>query len=202
VRGAEGHRLPDTAFLVGSAHKCGGPKGTGWLWVPEAAHSFRGALGGGQEGGRRGGTENYPAVAAMVAALEQAETRSRAEREERALWRDACAEEIAAAVPGARVVAENAPRLWNTLSVCLPAHDNTRWVVRLDRLGFQVSTGSACATGSAAPSHVLAAMGLAPEQARRTIRISAGWDTTAEDWRGLARAVVRTWRELEAEIPK
>jgi cysteine desulfurase len=191
--------LPASAVLVGSAHKCGGPKGTGWMWIPEWAHGFRGAMGGGQERGHRAGTENYPAVASMVAALAEAEARSAAEREERAGWRDAWAARIVAEIPGARVNAAGAPRLWNTLSLRMPAHEHTRWVARLDREGFQVSTGSACATGSGAPSRVLAAMGLSAAEARRTIRVSAGWETTAEDWRGLEAAIVRVWRALERE---
>ena len=135
----------------------------------------------------------------MVAALVYSENHDNTERRARAEWRDACASALAEAIPGAFVHGEPARRLWNTLSLCLPAHENSRWVARLDRLGFEISTGSACATGSKAPSHVLAALGATPEQARRTIRISSGWQTTREDWEALAAAIVETWRALEME---
>ena len=192
--------LPSGAFLVGSAHKFGGPKGVGFLRVPRAAleAGFRAQLGGEQEGGRRAGTENYPAIASMLAALESAAA-SIKETEERRRWRSAFIETITRRIPGARVHAAAAPCLWNTVSLRLPAHENTRWVVRLDKLGFEVSTGSACATGSTAPSHVLAAMGLTPEEARRTIRISSGWDTREREWQSLADAIVNVWEQLELD---
>ena len=72
----------------------------------------------------------------------------------------------------------------------MPIGDNMRWVRKLDLLGFEVSTGSACASGNDVPSHVLAAMGLEPGEARRTLRISSGWETTADDWRDLLEAMV------------
>lgn len=191
--------LPADAFVVGSAHKCGGPKGVGFLRVPRGVSDFRGAVGGGQEGGRRAGTENYPAVAAMVAVLALAEARDEAERMQRQAWRDTFAREVCSQVPAVAVNGSESPRLWNTVSLRLPIHENTRWVVRLDRLGFQVSTGSACATGSQSPSHVLGAMGLSAAEARRTVRVSAGWETPAEEWRTLAAAFIRAWRELSQE---
>jgi cysteine desulfurase len=148
---------------------------------------FRGSLGGEQEGRRRAGTENFPGIAAMVAALSFAESQ---ETKERTGWRDEFITTISKALPGVRVNGGGAPRLWNTVSLCMPEHENTRWVTRLDKAGFQVSTGSACATGSSSPSHVLAAMGLGPEEARRTIRVSAGWETACEDWDALAEVII------------
>jgi len=192
--------LAPGAFLVGCAHKFGGPKGVGFLRVPPAALAagFRAQRGGEQEHARRAGTENYPAIAAMVAALEFADTQfSSIETRER--WRAAFVTEISRRVPGAKVNTGAAPGLWNTVSLRLPAHDNTRWVVRLDKLGFEVSTGSACASGSAAPSHVLAAMGLTRDETRRTIRISSGWETTERDWQLLAEAIANVRAQLEAD---
>ncbi len=190
--------LAPGAWIVGSAHKCGGPKGVGFLRVPPAAARFWAALGGEQEGGRRAGTENYPAIAAMVAALEfSAEQLSSIEA--RSAWPQRCAAAIRQRVPGVIENTGTAARLWNTISLRMPAHDNTRWVVRLDKLGFEVSTGSACATGSAAPSHVLAAMGLTTDEARRTIRISSGWETTEREWQLLADAITNVWEQLQCE---
>jgi cysteine desulfurase len=191
--------LPGNVFVVGSAHKFGGPKGAGFLRIPRGAEGFRSALGGGQQQGRRAGTEDYPSVAAMVAALEGAEAHDDAACVLRAGWRDAFEAGVCSAVVGAAVHGAGAPRLWNTVSLRLPIHDNTRWVTRLDRLGFEVSTGSACATGSHAPSRVLAAMGLTPADARRTVRVSAGWETTEAEWRSLAAAFVGVWQGLAGE---
>jgi cysteine desulfurase len=103
-------------------------------------------------------------------------------------WRGGFEREVVAAVPGTRVVAAGADRLWNTVSLVMPFAENTRWVARLDKRGFQVSTGSACATGKGGPSHVLAAMGFDAETAKRVVRVSSGWDTTREDWQALAAA--------------
>lgn len=192
--------LAPGGFIVACAHKFGGPKGVGILRVPPAALAagFRGQLGGEQEGGRRAGTENFPAVAAMVAALEFAERETGA-IELRRNWRARFVETITRRLPGATVNSGTAPCLWNTVSLRLPAHENTRWVVRLDKLGFEVSTGSACASGSAGPSHVLAAMELSADEARRTIRISSGWGTTERDWELLVDAIVNVWEQLQLD---
>jgi cysteine desulfurase len=80
----------------------------------------------------------------------------------------------------------------------MPNAENHRWVAKLDKRGFQVSTGSACATGEDGPSPVLAAMGFSPEEARRAIRVSAGWETVEEDWRGLAAALAEVDVELRS----
>jgi cysteine desulfurase len=101
-------------------------------------------------------------------------------------------------MPDVRVVGAGAERLWNTVSLIMPHGENHRWVAKLDKRGFQVSTGSACAAGREGPSHVLAAMGIAPEEARRAIRISAGRETTQDDWRALADALVAVKAEMRS----
>jgi cysteine desulfurase len=178
-------------WLIASAHKFGGPKGTGFIKIADQAESFVAHPGGAQEHGHRGGTENYPAIAAMVAALEDAETRKMQPETERLRWRAGFEREIARAIPGTQIVAQNLPpenRLWNTVMLLMPREENTRWVAQLDKRGFQVSTGSACATGKGGPSHVLAAMGIPPDAARRAVRVSSNWETTPEDWQALAAA--------------
>ena len=192
--------LAECDFLSGCAHKFGGPKGVGFLKVPAGDRGFRGQRGGEQENGRRAGTENLPAIRAMVAALEAVAPRLKPERVawENARWRFEKA--LMDAVPGAVVVGAGAERLWNTVMFLAPRHENTRWVAALDKRGFQVSTGSACATGHAGPSHVLAAMGIEPETARRAVRVSAGWDTTAEDWAGLVAALKEVNAALEEGV--
>lgn len=183
-------------FVIASAHKFGGPKGVGLLKLAPQSEGLRGQLGGGQERGHRGGTEDFPAIAAMGAALAEAEQKKVFLETERLAWREEFERAVAAAVPGVRVVAAGADRLWNTVSLVMPFADNTRWVTRLDKRGFQVSTGSACATGKGGPSHVLAALGIDADEAKRVVRVSAGWETSADDWRALAAA----FGEVAAEV--
>lgn len=185
-------------FVIGSAHKFGGPKGVGLLKLAPQSEGLRGQLGGGQQGGHRGGTEDFPAIAAMGAALAEAEQKKVFLETERLRWRDDFERAIEAAVPGTRVIGAGADRLWNTAALIMPFADNTRWVARLDKRGFQVSTGSACATGKAGPSHVLAALGCSADEARRAVRVSSGWETTAAEWQALGAAFEAVAGELSA----
>jgi cysteine desulfurase len=187
-------------FVIAAAHKFGGPKGVGLLKLAPQSEGLRGQLGGSQQDGHRGGTVDFPAIAAMGAALAEAEQKNVFLETERLGWREEFERAVAVAVPGVRVVAAGADRLWNTVSLVMPFADNTRWVTRLDKRGFQVSTGSACATGKGGPSHVLAAMGYDPEDAKRVVRISSGWDTAAEDWRALTEAFAAVAAELRPSL--
>ncbi len=179
-------------FVSGSAHKFGGPQGVGFLKCPA---NLRPLLhGGAQEEGRRAGTENVAGALAMVAALEEREATMHGVAE-RVLWRSEFEQGLA---PEVRVLGAKAERLWNTVSVMMPEAPDCRrrWVVVLDRLGFAVSTGSACASGKEKPSHVLTAMGVPPEEAGRVLRFSAGWDTGRADWQRLLAAVQTAVREV------
>jgi cysteine desulfurase len=189
--------LGEAGWVIATAHKFGGPKGTGFLILPAHAEGFHSQRGGEQEHGHRGGTEDYPAIAAMVAALAGAETAKLLLEAERLRWREAFVATVRASLPGVRVVGAEAERLWNTVSLVLPRDENHRWVTKLDRRGFQVSTGSACAAGKEGPSPVLAAMGFATDEARRVIRISAGWETGEADWSQLAAALAAVAAELQ-----
>ena len=184
-------------FVSGCAHKFGGPQGVGFLKCPA---DFPPLLRGGpQEDGRRAGTENVAGVLAMVAALEEREAAIRdGALRERSAWREHFEMELIAALPCARVLGAGVDRLWNTVSVILPETPDCRrrWVVVMDKLGFAVSTGSACASGKEKPSHVLTAMGVPPEEAARVLRFSAGWVTTREDWRALLGGVKAAAREM------
>jgi cysteine desulfurase len=180
-------------FVSGCAHKFGGPPGVGFLKCPADTRPL--IVGGPQEDGRRAGTENVPGVLAMIAALAEREATVASEEP-----RDEFIRGLHERLPGVKVVGEGAARFWNTVSVLMPeARDcRQRWVVRLDRLGFAVSTGSACASGKEQPSHVLSAMGFTPEEAGRALRFSAGWETTREDWDALLAALEQAVRELAA----
>lgn len=184
-------------LVIGSAHKFGGPPGAGFLKVPRGFQPL--LVGGPQEGGRRAGTENLPGILALVAAWRDCEQRLAAgEAVPRERWRDEFVRALLAALPGVTVLGAPAPRLWNTVAALMPPGPDARrrWVVQLDKLGFAVSTGSACASGREQPSHVLRAMGVPAEAADRVLRFSAGWDTTAEDWAALGAGIRRAYEVL------
>jgi cysteine desulfurase len=183
-------------FASACAHKFGGPKGVGFLKV--ARGPFRGMIfGGSQEEGRRAGTENVPSVAAMIAALEVREASlARGEHKQRIAWRDSFEAALQKNLP-VEVVGRGTDRLWNTTSGLMPQADcQQRWVVKMDRHGYAVSTGSACASGKEESSHVLSAMGYANGQAGRVLRFSSGWETTEGDWDKLLQGIVQVAGEL------
>ena len=191
-------KLPSSKFdacdyLSASAHKFGGLKGVGIL---KASTEVSFIVGGEQESGRRAGTENFPGVAAMLAALEEVESFVETPILEKA--RDAFEQSLRASIPGVEVLGENVSRLWNVSALLMPRFDNLRWVGKLEKIGHEVSTGSACATGKDGPSHVSAVMGLSPEQARRVVRVSGSRETTPAEWSGLADAFRHAYDELQA----
>ena len=167
-----------------SAHKLGGPQGVGALYL-RAGVALRGQLlGGGQELGLRAGTENVAAIVAASYAFELAVTEwadfaKRSAHLAGGLW-----DGLRAAFPEARLMGppiDSPRRLPGTLSVVLPRVDGKVLVTRLDLGGLEASAGSACASGSLEPSHVLLAMGVDDRHARSGLRLSIGRDTTPED---------------------
>ena len=193
--------LGECDFVSGCAHKFGGPPGIGFLKVPEKFNSF--VVGGPQEEGRRAGTENVPGALSMGAALAEREARIQAgECEQRLRWRDQFIRELSRDIPGVEVLGESSSRLWNTVAVLMPETPDCRrrWVVQLDKLGFAVSTGSACSSGKEKPSHVLTAMGCDPAKSDRMLRFSSGWDTTQQDWNNLLSAIKAASAELREDV--
>lgn len=180
-------------FVSGCAHKFGGPQGVGFLKVPAQFRPL--IVGGPQEEGRRAGTENVAGILAMIAALE-----ARVNIGAPIALRTDFESALRRALPDVRILGKSVERLWNTVSVVMPevADCRQRWVVKLDKLGFAVSTGSACASGKEKPSHVLSAMGIPPEIAGRVLRFSSGWETNAADWSALLDGLVRAFTELSA----
>ncbi|OXE36796.1 MAG: aminotransferase [Phenylobacterium zucineum] len=168
-----------------SAHKLGGPQGVGALAFGPGATLSRRQHGGGQERGRRAGTENLPGIAGFAAAARAA----LGDLRDNKAWRDAAAADVKAA--GGVVIAENAPRLDGTLCVAFPGFPAELQVMALDLAGIMVSAGSACSSGKVKASRVLQAMGL-DALAGCAIRVSGGWSTTAEDW----AAFVSAWRTM------
>jgi cysteine desulfurase len=190
-------------YVSGAAHKFGGPRGVGFLKVPHKSEVTPLLFGGQQERGRRAGTENVPIIVSMLVALEIREKQiARNEHTLRGVWRDNFERQLLRVLPDITVIGANQPRLWNTVSVVMPDGDRKHeWVVRLDKAGFAVSTGSACTTGKEEPSHVLAAMGFKTAQAVRAVRFSGGWETTEADWDALARGVAKVHAEMHHAKP-
>ena len=163
-----------------SAHKLYGPKGVGALVIDKRLEPAPLLVGGGQEKGRRAGTENVAGIVGFGAAAELAVTEmpERAARQHELRQR---LEQGLAGIEGVTLFGREAERLPNTVQFALAGMDGETLVMQLDRAGIAVSSGSACASGSTEPSHVLLAMGVAPEVARGAVRVSIGKDTTAAD---------------------
>ncbi|MGY8673654.1 MAG: cysteine desulfurase family protein [Verrucomicrobiia bacterium] len=192
--------LGDCDYVSGSGHKFGGPRGVGFLKCPSGSTKAL-LFGGAQEDGRRAGTENVPGVLAMVRALSVREGFIKAGKvDERLKMRDDFISQVQEKLPECQVLGAACDRLWNTVSMLMPGNDcRQRWIVKLDKAGFAVSSGSACASGKEEPSHVLRAMGVAPEDTGRVIRISSSWETGSEDWNRLLAAIRGVHAELGAE---
>jgi cysteine desulfurase len=184
-------------FFSLSAHKLGGPPGIGALVVVGGAEPSPLLRGGGQEHGRRAGTENLPGIAGFAAAAEAAAA-GLADYDRVRRLRDCLEAAALRAVPEALVIGAAAPRLPNTTALALPGVASETQVIALDLDDVMVSAGAACSSGKVGPSHVLEAMGLPPDIAGATIRISLGWTTTEADidhfleaWTALARRATR-----------
>ncbi len=180
----------DTLTLSG--HKLGGPQGTGALVAGPRARLARRLHGGGQESGLRAGTENLPGIAGFGAAA--AKSRSGpADLAGHAVWRDGLAARVSDA--GAVILGEGAPRLPQTLCFATPGFSSDLQVIALDLAGVMISAGAACSAGKVARSQVVEAMGRG-DLAAFSVRVSGGWDSTAEDWRRCGDAWIEafeTW---------
>ena len=189
--------LGDCDYLSGAAHKFGGPRGVGFLKAPHKTQTNPLLFGGKQEKGRRAGTENVPIILAMLAALESREKQlANGDQQHRAEWKEKFEKLLLRQVPGSTIVGASVPRLWNTVSALMPEGGQQRWVTRLDKAGFAVSTGSACTTGKEEPSHVLSAMGYKAGQVTQVLRFSSGWETTAADWEALEKGLAKVYAEV------
>lgn len=165
-------------LLALSAHKFGGPKGTGALWVRRGVRLAPVMTGGRQERNRRAGTENVPGIAGLgVAAGICRETMGPAALASGEL-RDRLEQGVLAAVPGTAVNGDRARRVPNTTNISFDGVEAESLLIALDLEGVAVSTGSACSSGSLEPSHVLRAMGLPHARTRNSLRFSLGARTT------------------------
>ncbi len=164
-----------------SAHKIGGPKGAGALYVKKGTPLAPLVYGGQAERGRRAGTENVACIAGFGKAAELARAALAENSARMAALRDRLESGLLARVPGARVNCAGSPRTPNTSSILFPGADSESLVIALDLRGIACSAGAACSSGAVSASHVLAAIGLSPDQARACVRFSVGSATGQEE---------------------
>lgn len=189
----------DIDLMSLSAHKCYGPKGIGALYVRRRPRRF--ALrplvyGGGHERGLRSGTLNVPAIVGFGAATELASESLVSETSRIADLRDTLWHELSSAIPDVAQNGHPVERLPNTLSITFPGTSASDLLGALP--GIAASSGSACTSELPEPSHVLRAMGLTPERAESTLRLSLGRFTTAEEISSAAQQIVTAARTLQA----
>ncbi len=163
-----------------SSHKLYGPKGVGALVRRREVDLGTLHHGGPQERGLRGGTENVAAIIGFGAAVELAAEKL-AERASHAIALRERLERGLHQLPGVRIFGDGMERLPNTVQFCLPGYEGEALLMQLDRKGFAVSSGSACASGKGQPSHVLLAMGVSRDVAFGAIRVSLGQANTADE---------------------
>jgi cysteine desulfurase len=185
AQGAGKIALPEADFIAVSAHKFGGPPGVGALLVRNLAQL---QPSGGQERGYRRGTENWPAVAGMAAALA---ARAFADAMPRLTsLRSMLEQEVSSA--GGIVIAAEAPRIATIGAYAIPGVASASQLVQLDLSGISVSAGSACSSGSMKPSRILAAMGIPEDVAGSVIRVSFGPTTSEAD----IERFITEWRRI------
>lgn len=191
----------DVDFLSLSGHKLHAPKGVGLLYVRSGVRLQPYIIGGGQERGRRGGTENVPHIVAFGRAAELAMGAIADENIRVRALRDRLEEATLKAIPGTARNGARDERLCNTSNVSFPNVEAEAVLKKLDQVGICASSGSACTTGSLDPSHVLMAMGMSPARALGSVRFSLGVENTDADVDHLLHHLPRIIAELRAESP-
>lgn len=181
--------------LTVSAHKINGPKGAAALVVDKRVELAPLIAGGGHERGLRSGTENVPAIVGFGAAAELAAQRAAQAAARAGQLREELERGLLAL--GAKIFSRKAPRLSNTCYFALPGIDGETLVGRLDRAGFAVASGAACSSANPEPSHVLQAMGIAPELARGAVRLSLGAGNDAGEVKRFIAALQATVGDLQ-----
>ncbi len=186
-------------LLTCASHKIYGPKGMGFLYVREGTHLTPIIHGGSQEGGFRAGTENLPSIAGLACALKLASGRMEQEREELIHLREHFFEMLSGTVKG---VDRNSPKeecLPGTLSLAIEGISSAALLDRLEGEGICLSASAACTTESTVASHVLTAMGISPERAASTLRISFGRSNREEEIPKVVEAIRTAIQEFSTQ---
>ncbi len=171
----------DVDLLTITAHKFGGPKGAGLLYVREGSRLEPILHGGGQELGRRSGTHDVAGVVGLATAMNAARSDRQRFRSQVGQIRDDFEKRLRAGVDGLVINTPERQRSHHHLNVRVPGVSNESLLLRLDQAGVAASAGSACQSGASEVSHVLEAMGLTPDEARQSVRFSFGWDSTTDE---------------------
>jgi cysteine desulfurase len=185
-------------LLSVNAHKFYGPKGVGALYVRRGTRIATVQTGGGQEQGRRTGTENVAGVVGLGAAMRIATAKRAAESAREARLRDALIAGIRSRIPDATLTGHSTERLPNNASFCFSGTQGEALVVSLDLDGFSASSGSACTSGNTEPSHVLLALGIERDLAQGSLRLTLGRSTTDDDIAALLDALTGIVARLRA----
>lgn len=181
-----------------SAHKFNGPKGIGVLYAKTGVFLTNLIEGGGQERGKRAGTENLPAIVGMAAALEEACSLQK----ERSIYLTKLREQLINGlkkIPGALLNGDATNRLPGNVNFCFPDTEAEGLLLLLDNKGICASSGSACTSGFLDPSHVLLAIGRDPQTARGSLRLTLDYENTKEEVEMIIQAVAETVKILRGE---
>ena len=181
-----------------SAHKFNGPKGIGVLYAKTGVFLTHLIEGGGQERGKRAGTENLPAIVGMAAALEEACSLQK----ERSIYVTKLREQLINGlkkIPGALLNGDATNRLPGNVNFCFPDTEAEGLLLLLDNKGICASSGSACTSGFLDPSHVLLAIGRDKETARGSLRLTLDYENTKEEVEMIIKAVAETVKILRGE---
>jgi len=184
-----------------SGHKIHGPKGVGALYIRKGTRLGKLFYGGHHERDRRPGTENVPGIVGLGRAAELARTHFQERSARLRELRDYFELEVTRRVPGARINGDPERRVPNVSNMSFHGVDGESLLIALDLKGIAVSTGSACASGSLEPSHVLTALGLTREQVRGSLRLSLGAYTTREEIDCALIALEETIARLREMLP-
>ncbi len=184
-----------------SGHKLHAPKGIGALYIRKGTPFCPLIRGGRQERGRRAGTENVPAIVGLGCAAEIAARRLRDERDRLTARRDRLERGLLQRVEGARVLSAGAERVPNTADVTFEGLNSDAILNRLERAGIAASSGSACASGSMEPSHVLRAMNVPPTELWGAIRFSLSYETSDEEVERTLAVLSGLITELQEKSP-
>ncbi len=182
-------------YLTLSSHKIGGPQGVGCLVMANCASVSPLLSGGSQENNLRAGTTNLAGIVGFGKAMELAE-QNLGVYQRLSHLRDRIESALQKAAPQLKIWGKESPRVVNTIMFSLPDASSETQMISLDLAGICVSNGSACASGTVKPSHVLKAMGASDEESTSSLRISLGWNTTEKD----VDYFIEKWTEMYNRI--